>query len=59
MVPNTTDAESDSAPTYTALDTLSNGFKLRCDGIYGQNQSGGVYIWAAFAENPFKYSLAR
>jgi hypothetical protein len=59
MAPNTTDSESDSAPTYTALDTLSNGFKLRCDGIYGQNQSGGVYIWAAFAENPFKYSLAR
>jgi hypothetical protein len=59
LAPNTSDAESDSAPTYTALDTLSNGFKLRCDGIYGQNQNTGVYVWAAFAEHPFKNSLAR
>jgi hypothetical protein len=39
-------------------DFLSNGFKLRNAGN-GQNASGGTYIYAAFAENPFKYSLAR
>jgi len=40
------------------LDILSNGFKARgTDG--GFNASGGTYIYAAFAESPFKYSLAR
>jgi len=38
------------------IDTLSNGFKLRNTGI---NSSGGTYIYMAFAENPFKQSLAR
>jgi len=38
------------------IDTLSNGFKLRNVGI---NSSGGTYIYMAFAENPFKQSLAR
>ena len=39
-------------------DILSNGFKLRDSGA-GDNVSGGTYIYAAFAENPFKYSRAR
>jgi hypothetical protein len=35
-----------------AIDLLSNGFKLR--GTSGnQNDSGGTYIYMAFAENPF------
>jgi len=41
-----------------AFDILSNGFKQRDNGA-GQNASGGTYIYAAFAENPFKYSNAR
>lgn len=40
------------------LDFLSNGFKLRNAGV-AVNGSGSTYIFAAFAENPFKYSLAR
>lgn len=40
------------------LDTLSNGFKLRESGN-AVNASGGTYIYMAFAENPYKYSLAR
>ncbi|QRV71444.1 SPRY domain containing protein [Methylophilales phage MEP301] len=41
-----------------ALDLVSNGFKLR--GTDSQmNASGGAYIYMAFAENPFKNSLAR
>jgi len=39
------------------MDVLSNGFKLRLAG--GFNTSSGAYIYAAFAENPFKISRAR
>ena len=40
------------------VDILSNGFKLR--GNWGAtNTSSGVYVFAAFAESPFKYSNAR
>ena len=41
-----------------AIDFLSNGFKLRATGATF-NGSGEIYIYAAFAENPFKNSLAR
>ena len=37
------------------LDFLSNGFKLRS----GNSNAAQTYIYAAFAEFPFKYSLAR
>jgi hypothetical protein len=37
-------------------DFLSNGWKIRNT---GQNDSGQTYIYAAFAETPFKYALAR
>lgn len=40
------------------IDVLSNGFKLRFSGAY-MNGSGCTLIYAAFAENPFKYSRAR
>ena len=39
-------------------DILSNGFKPR-SGNAGHNGSGITYIYAAFAESPFKYSLTR
>ena len=52
--PNTSDAEV--AATY--IDALSNGFKCR-ETYTSLNASGGTYIYMAFAENPFKYSLAR
>jgi len=38
--------------TFTALDMLSNGFKLRTSGT-GYNASGGNYVYLAFAESPF------
>ena len=38
--------------TFTALDMLAPGFKLRTSGT-GYNASGGTYIYMAFAENPF------
>jgi hypothetical protein len=60
LLPNTADAEGDtgSNPAGQAMDVLSNGFKLRNTNS-GRNASGGTYIYMAFAENPFKYSLAR
>ena len=39
-------------------DFVSNGFKLRGNNR-GTNDSGGTYIFAAFAESPFKYARAR
>jgi len=55
-------AESSQAETAnnSALDVdfLSNGFKIRNTGS-GENNSGYPYIYAAFAETPFKYANAR
>jgi hypothetical protein len=42
----------------SSMDILSNGFKLRGTDTKS-NASGSTYIFAAFAEAPFKYSLAR
>jgi len=56
LLPNTSGAEV----TGTArVDFLSNGFKLKATGGASPNGSGVTYVYAAFAENPFKYSLAR
>jgi hypothetical protein len=42
------------------LDFLSNGFKLRNNAATTEyNGNGSTYIYMAFAENPFKNSLAR
>lgn len=49
---------NDAGTTYTDLDFLSNGFKIRNSTTW-YNASGGTYIYMAFAQNPFKYSLAR
>lgn len=55
---NRSDAEGNGSP-YLDVDILSNGFKIR-GGNFGEiNGNGNTYIYAAFAENPFKYSLAR
>ena len=53
---NATTAES----TYVndKLDFVSNGIKLRNVGS-AMNASGGTYIYAAFAESPFKFARAR
>jgi hypothetical protein len=40
------------------MDYVSNGFKLRSN-TSASNASGFAYIFAAFAESPFKYSRAR
>jgi hypothetical protein len=55
LQPNTSGAESTGNTTY---DFISNGVKIRTTST-DKNASGGTYIYAAFAENPFKNSLAR
>jgi 3D (Asp-Asp-Asp) domain-containing protein len=55
LFPNSSAAE---ATNFNTLDILSNGWKLR-DSNSAWNGSGSTYIYACFAENPFKYSLAR
>ena len=55
LAANTSNAESSGN---TDLDLLSNGFKFRSS-TGGLNGSGGTYIYAAFAENPFNSSRAR
>jgi hypothetical protein len=57
LSPNNTGAEA-SPGAAQFFDFLSNGFKLRVSGSYS-NSSGATYIYMAFAENPFKNSLAR
>ncbi len=54
LYPNLSSAEG----VFATADVTANGFKLRNTGV-DMNASGGTYIFAAFAENPFKYSLAR
>ena len=53
---NLSDAEDQGISNF--VDVLSSGFKCR-DSNISYNASGGTYIFAAFAESPFKYSLAR
>lgn len=54
LYPNDSIAETTDQP----MDILSNGFKIRGSGTLA-NGSGVTYIYACFAENPFKNALAR
>ena len=54
LEPSTSNAEN----PYDDFDFLSNGFKPRTTDP-GSNRSGYTIIYMAFAENPFKNSLAR
>lgn len=55
LYPNLSNAETTNT---IGFDILSNGFKARSSDA-AWNASGGTYIFMAFAENPFKNSLAR
>ena len=48
LKPDVSNAES----SFTNIDILSNGFKQRANYAY-TNNSGGTYIYMAFAESPF------
>jgi hypothetical protein len=54
LIPNTNGA----VLAFSSLDILSNGFQIRnTDSAF--NANGNTYIYACFAENPFKNALAR
>jgi len=53
---NLSDAEDSNS--YNRIDYLSNGFKYRANNSQA-NESGGEYVYFAFAETPFKNARAR
>lgn len=57
LIANTANAENGLAIT-SDIDFLASGFKIRSADA-NLNQSGNTIIFAAFAENPFKYARAR
>jgi hypothetical protein len=60
LFPNLSNAEDNGSGLYNQMDFLSNGVKFRATtNSEPTNESGATYIYAAFAENPFKNSLAR
>jgi hypothetical protein len=55
LYPNLSNAEG----TNSGFDIYANGFKLKNNTGTDVNANGSTYIYAVFAENPFKNSLAR
>jgi hypothetical protein len=55
LYPNTSSSES----TEGAVDILSNGFKCRASSGAFNYPGNETFIYAAYAENPFKNALAR
>jgi hypothetical protein len=49
---------ADAEDSFSLLDLLSNGFKIK-NANASYNSSGATYIYAAFAEHPFKTARAR
>jgi hypothetical protein len=56
LFPNSSSSETSNG--FYDSDIVSNGIKIKASNAV-VNASGGTYIYMAFAENPFKYSLAR
>ncbi len=48
-----------TSPAYNDIDFLSNGFKPRTASTHELNDASHTYIYAAFAEHPFKTARAR
>lgn len=51
------DATAAEAPNTYAIDLLSNGFKIKTNNANMNN--GSTFVYAAWAESPFKYATAR
>ncbi len=58
LYPNLSNAEATGSAGVYRADFLSNGFKIRGNAS-AFNASGATYIYMAFAESPYKVSLAR
>jgi hypothetical protein len=61
LIANSSGAEGDDGTISGSwqVDYLSNGFKLKATGESTVNPNGATIAYVAFAENPFKNSLAR
>jgi hypothetical protein len=60
IYPDSSSAETTRTGSNDSLDFVSNGFKIRFSSTFAdRNANGGIYIYAAFAENPFSKALAR
>ena len=57
LYPNDSSGENANNSAHN-VDYLSNGFKVTTSHS-AMNSSGETFIYAAFAENPFKYARAR
>ena len=51
-------ANAEDSGSSFQIDILSNGFKIRTNGVH-VNTSAGTHIFFAFAESPFKNARAR
>ena len=58
LFPDLSNAEGTGSGSSDLVDFTANGFNLRCTTL-AETASGGTYIFAAFAENPFKNALVR
>jgi hypothetical protein len=60
LLPNLNNSEDTGSGLYNQMDFLSNGIKFR-SGTNSEptNESGATYVYACWAENPFKYANAR
>jgi hypothetical protein len=58
LQPNSSTTEYDGSGSGIGFDLVSNGVKVRTSNA-SRNNSGDTFIYAAFAENPLKYSNAR
>lgn len=59
FIPLQSTGSEDTNTSYHQIDKLGNGFKIRGAAQELINLNGSTYIYAAFAESPFKYSLGK
>ncbi len=59
LAPNQNYADDTNWGANGIMDILSNGFKIRDDGLAFNSTTSSSFIYFAFAETPFKYSRAR
>jgi hypothetical protein len=57
LYPNVANAEDSNGAQ--GADLTATGFKVRAPGGFGWNNAGETYVFAAFAETPFKFATAR
>jgi hypothetical protein len=59
FIPLQSTGSEDTNASFHQIDKLGNGFKIRGSAQELINLNGHTYIYAAFAESPFKYSLGK